>query len=102
MSVELDGSLDAQAELATPHLRQTDRHLAFVEPALEEHETALEVVVIGGKLQRGIESHLTVREVGSTLLLILGQQPPEDPARHPFDDILAVDEVFQRLGVWTR
>jgi hypothetical protein len=51
VTVELDGSVDGQPELAPSHLGQMDWHVALVEPALEQDETALEVVPVGGELQ---------------------------------------------------
>jgi hypothetical protein len=37
--------------LARPHFGRVDRQMALVEPALEQDETTLEVVAVGGELQ---------------------------------------------------
>src|SRR5581483_9749305 len=89
--LEREVGLDDEHEATPPRLLDPDRRAPLVEAPLEEDEPALEVVAELRELERRIEPHLLVGELGSPVTFVKAQQRPQDATGDALDEVLAVE-----------
>ena len=79
--------------------REPDLGALLLEPAAEQQQPALQVVLPLRQLERLVEPQLAVRELRASRRLVRRQQPPQDPRGQAADQVLAVDEDRLVRGV---